>query len=74
MSNARGWAVEPIGGQIMINTVSGTRRAAIVNYLVTEHRVMLTIFDSDENIENLWKHYGEHAECRQVNVSTLPIG
>lgn len=72
MSSNKGWAVVTNGGDLLVRTVSDTRRAAIINYLVTEHRVLITIFDSDENIENFWRHYGEYAECREVNIQTIP--
>jgi hypothetical protein len=72
MSYAPGWAIETVCGDLLVRTVSDSRRAAIVNYLVTEHRVALTIFDTDENIEEMWRHYGRHAECRQVSISSIP--
>lgn len=72
MSSAKGWGIERHNGELLVRTISDTRRAAIVNYLITEHQVSLTIFDTDENIENLWRHYGQYAEARQVHIQTTP--
>lgn len=68
---AKGWGVCNSRGQVMVNTVSDTRRAAIVNYLVVEHAVLLTRFHTDQEIENLWKHYGKYVDVREVSITAL---
>jgi hypothetical protein len=49
---AKGWAVA-VNGVIDVRTVSPTRRAAIVNWLVT-HGKLVFAKDSDEKIETMW--------------------
>lgn len=58
------------GGQIYVKTVSDTRRAAIINWLVTEKECLITVFHTDEDIESLWKNYGSYVDCRQVSISS----
>lgn len=54
-TRAEGWAVISPDGQLDVYTVSPTRRAAIINWLVRERRIMIYQHDSDEKIEALWK-------------------
>lgn len=56
-----GWAVEDKTG-ILIRTVSDTRRAAIVNWLVTERRVMVFANYTDDLIERLWWEHKREAD------------
>lgn len=63
---AVGWAV--VSGQILVNTVSETRRAAIVNYLVTKHAINITNKWSDEDIERCWAHWGAYSQCSEVSI------
>lgn len=67
MSEEIGWAV--VSGRVLINTVSETRRAAIVNYLVTKHGTRITNAWTDEDIERCWVHWGAHSQCRRVRIS-----
>jgi hypothetical protein len=46
-----GFAAVDFRGQILIKTVSETRRAAMVNWLVTEGRVMVFRDSTDAEIE-----------------------
>lgn len=69
MSTAPGWAVVKSNGLIHIKTVSDTRRAAIINWLVTEKQVRIYTYHTDADIEAIWKHYGSYVECRQITVS-----
>jgi hypothetical protein len=69
MNTAKGWAVRESAGEILVKTVSDTRRAAIVNYLVVEHQFMVTRLHSDHEIENLWRHYGKYADVLEVTIS-----
>lgn len=69
--STQGWAVVDYG-TINIKTVSGTRRAAIVNWLVVQKGEFITNAHSDEDIERLWevkKNQGtSNADVVRVNV------
>jgi hypothetical protein len=69
MAEATGWAVVTLSGNIFVKTISDTRRAAIVNWLVTEHRHLVMNSDTDEDIESMWCHYGRHVDCRRVRIT-----
>jgi len=71
MSTAPGWAVVKSNGLIYIKTVSDTRRAAIINWLVTEKQIPIFAYHTDADVEAYWKHYGNYAECRQISVSLV---
>jgi hypothetical protein len=47
----QGFAAVNHRGEILIKTVSDTRRAAMVNWLVAEGRVIVFQTDTDEDIE-----------------------
>jgi hypothetical protein len=65
-----GWAVIEFN-KIKIRTVSDTRRAAIVNFLVTERRVMILNDMTDEFIERMWSDYaGKDAEVSFVTITS----
>ncbi len=64
------WAVKE-GDKINIRTVSDTRRAAIVNWLVVVPRVMIYNHMTDAEIESLWKHRPGVAEIIKVNVTEV---
>lgn len=72
MSDAMGWAV--ISGNILVNTVSETRRAAIVNYLVTKHGMAITNKWTDDDIERCWMHWGAYSQCQPVRISAAVGG
>jgi hypothetical protein len=74
MAEAVGWAVVASGARIFVKTVSETRRAAIINYLVVEHEQLITIYHSDQQIEALWKHLGQYVECKQVKITDVLNG
>jgi hypothetical protein len=80
MTEAVGWAVVASGARIFVKTVSETRRAAIINYLVVEHGQLITIYHSDQQIEALWKrfgqwmHFGQYVECKQVKITDVLNG
>lgn len=62
-----GWAV--VDGQgIRIKTVSDTRRAAIVNYLVTDRGTMVFNDMTDAEIERLWLQYRRGALVEYVTI------
>ena len=54
---------------INIRTVSPTRRAAIVNWLVVERDYLITNARTDEQIETLWELECEDETVEQVHVS-----
>lgn len=61
-----GWAV--LDGEIKVNTVAATRRAAIVNWLMTERRVIAFNDWSDTMIEDWWEKEKGEAEAIEVVV------
>lgn len=69
MPICEGWAVVAMNGDIYIKTVSDTRRAAIINWLGTEKRVMVANYHTDDDIEQMWRAYGQYAEVEPVIVS-----
>ena len=71
---AKGWAVcNPLGFP-KANTVAATRRAAIVNWLVSEAGVLIWNSDADSHIEKLWGQYSPRfqLQVREVEVRPLP--
>lgn len=64
-----GWAVVN-GGKIDARTVCDTRRAAIVNWLVTNTEVF-----TDEAIERAWHTHCGDAICTtvQIKVTVTPL-
>lgn len=57
------------GGQINIKTVSDTRRAAMINWLVTERNVMIYNAMTDEHVERLWFHFRGTADIEYVTIT-----
>lgn len=74
MNEEMGWAVR--SDRVLLNTVSATRRAAIVNHLVTKHGIAITNLWTDDDIERCWTHWGAYSECVQVSICVVvdPIG
>lgn len=68
-THASGWAVVDDRG-LQINTVSDTRRTAIVNWLANQLRTSPKhSFNTDEDIEYLWQRYASgRAQVHKVNV------
>jgi hypothetical protein len=62
-----GWAVRDAQG-VKLKTVSDTRRAAIVNWLVTECQVLITNAMPDDVIERQWETWRGEAQDIQVRV------
>lgn len=69
MPACEGWAVTAMNGEIYIKTVSDTRRAAIINWLVTEKNCIVKAYHTDADIEQMWKHFGQYAYVEPVIVS-----
>lgn len=55
-------------GIINVKTVSETRRAAIVDFLVVSAGVMVGAHATDEWIEDAWRRYGGTHEIVQVVI------
>lgn len=60
-----GWAIVH-NGEIDIDTVSGTRRAAIINWLC--RKCMIFNHESDEVIESKWKNIHDPTYTSVVQV------
>lgn len=65
MNTAQGFAVADDTG-ILVKTVSPTRRAAIVNWLVAECGVMVRNSFSDQDIEGLFANHQREKPAAQV--------
>ena len=61
-----------VGEKIDTRTVSETRRAAIVNWLVVSCECVVLSTTTDEQIENLWNEYGKDAAVAPVEISRAP--
>lgn len=62
------WAVV-LNREVNVRTVSPTRQAAIINWLVTDKHLMVLKGDTDETIESVWlRMRGDH-EARQVLIT-----
>lgn len=71
---ADGYAVTAFGN-ILVPTVSPTRRAAIVNYLVAAAGVLIDITWTDEAIEEMWKaHKSGEIRCVKVEIHYAGLG
>lgn len=57
--------------KIDIRTVSDTRRAAIVNWLVVSPGFLVWRTHTDEEIENLWKQFQGDAIVATVEISRV---
>jgi hypothetical protein len=53
---------------LKVRTVSDTRRAAIINWLVTEAGVLITSFHSDDQINAIWDAKCGDALVRPVRI------
>lgn len=65
--SALGWAVID-GDAIKVRTVSDTRRAAIVNWLLTERRKLIVGGTTDATIERFWLENCGEARAVQVAI------
>ena len=69
MVAAKGWAVVQ-KGELLVRTVSPTRRAALVNWLVVEAAVRVGADWNDARIEHAWEccRLGRGAEAVAVTI------
>lgn len=73
MSNAAGWAVVNGKGEIRVETVSPSRLAAVVNWLVVSGRVMVSADASDRWIEASWDALKGDNTIALVKISTEDV-
>lgn len=68
-----GYAINEVGGEgILVDTVHTSRRAAIVNWLVTRKDTMVTADRDDDWIEFMWKHLrDERTYCIKIEISAV---
>lgn len=71
ISRAEGWAVKDVDTGINIRTVSDTRRAAIVNWLVVECGVAVSMGHDDLQIEKLWRQLCGASEALPIVVTNV---
>lgn len=64
---ARGWAAIE-NDKISVKTVSPTRRAAIVNFLVVHRSLAITFHHSDAQIEEWWEKHHGRAQMVEVEI------
>lgn len=69
--SAEGWAVTGPPEGIDVKTVSPTRRAAIVNWLVVTKEVSVSIGHSDDAIEKLWEYHRGNAHALRVRIEAI---
>jgi len=73
MSDAMGFAVVDEEG-LNVKTVSLTRRAAMVNWLVVKHKLAIYYNSTDEWIGELWRTHKGDARCVAVSiVEVVPV-
>jgi len=67
MKRAQGYAIFT-DDKISVNTVSETRRASIVNWLVVHRGILITNDMTDARIESFWKRWGSEARIIKVEI------
>lgn len=65
-----GWGVVGPAG-LLVKTISDTRRAAVVNWLVTDAHILLLQSHTDADIERLWNEYRKDATVERVKIAVL---
>lgn len=70
LATSRGFAVLDDEG-IDMRSVSDTRRAAIVNWLVAAKNVMVFTYDADAMIEQMWEREKGAAQVVPVSVQAF---
>ena len=67
---AQAYAVNEVGaGGILVDTVHRSRRAAIVNWLVTRKDILVTANWTDDMIEQMWRSMrGDRTYCIKVEI------
>jgi len=67
-----GYAIKQ-GGCINVATISSTERAAIVNWLVVECKLLITNSARDDQIQHAWEHLSQErgATCIKVKIEEI---
>jgi hypothetical protein len=65
---AHGWAVVDRYGNTLVKTVSETRRAALVNWLIIYPGIVILNHYADDMIERLWAENKGHADVTKVTI------
>ena len=67
-----GYAIKQYG-EIDVRTVSPTERAAKVNWLVVDRKMLVTNSARDDQIERAWEHLSKEAfaECVRVKIEAM---
>ncbi len=65
--HAEGWAVVDDKG-INVRTVSESRRAAIINWLVVEAQLHILNAHTDEQVDAMWNAHRGSATVKQVRI------
>lgn len=68
MSQATGYAVKA-DGNLQVETVSPSRRGAMVHWLVVAHQVPITHAWTDENIFDYFQNYTFGAQVVSVDIT-----
>lgn len=71
MTKAIGWAVKD-NGQINIKTVSDTMRAAVINWLVVERSIQVSVLHTDTQIVSMWQLNKGTAELINIEIIEAP--
>ena len=69
----QGFAAVNYRGEILIKTVSDTRRAAMVNWLVTEGRVMVFKDSTDAEIEEDFLNFAGKKGLACIEAVTVAV-
>ena len=70
---AEAFAINAVGnGGILVDTVHHSRRAAIVNWLVTRKDILVTANWTDDMIEQMWRSMrDERTYCIKVEIHAV---
>lgn len=72
IEKVQGFAVV-LNDKVNINTISETERAAMVNWLVVECKILIYSTTTDEQIEELWFKYRRRALIEIVEVVAVKV-
>lgn len=56
-------------GEVVVNSISDTRRAAMVNFLIVRRHIMVSNFTTTEEIVDLFTKHRRNAVIRSINVT-----
>jgi hypothetical protein len=70
---AQGYAAVNYRGEILVKTLSDTRRAAMINWLVTEALQMIFSTDTDSEIEQKFYDHASKRGLATIEPVTIAI-